>query len=183
MIRPSKTLTAATLAIAVWRTGTARAQTATTTTSTTTTSTSTTLQPHPFSPATKQCVDAARQASKQCTGTKDACLAAYQAAYAQCFAGSAGQKCATKCLTNEAKCMTAVPTTKTTCKKTCRTNRHNDVKACRLIAVGDHIWAGGDAGCLTTARLTYQTCSFQCSEARDVCRTNFRFCIADCPHL
>ena len=88
-----------------------------------------------------------------------------------------------ECLTNESKCLAAVPTTKKTCKTTCRTNRHNDVKACKLIAVGDTIWAGGDQGCLTTARLTYQTCAFQCSGAKDVCHTNFRFCIADCPNL
>jgi len=111
MFRPSKTLTAATLAIAVWRSGTARAQTATTTTTTTTTSTSTTLLPHPFSPATKKCVNEAQHALKHCTGAKADCLAAYQKAYAQCFAGPAGQKCATKCLTNESKCLAAVPTT------------------------------------------------------------------------
>ena len=184
MIRVTKTLAAGILAGAVLVTGTARAQTATTvTTTSTTTSTSTTLLPHPFSPETRACVKDARQAFKQCAKTQAAdCRKTFESAYAKCFAGTDGQKCATKCLTNEDKCVANVPTTKKSCRKTCRTNRKNDVKACKLIPIGDNIWAGGDAGCLTTARLTFTSCTFQCSGAKAVCHTNFTFCIADCPN-
>ena len=183
MIRVSKSLAAGILAGAVLVTGTARAQTATTvTTSSTTTSTSTTLLPHPFSPETRACVKAARQEFKQCAGTKDECKKAFESAYAKCFAGTDGQKCATKCFTNEDKCLTNVPTTKKSCRKTCRTTRKHDVRACRQIPDGDNIWAGGDSGCLTTARLSFTSCTFQCSGAKGVCHTNFTFCIADCPN-
>jgi hypothetical protein len=183
MNRVSKTLTVGILTGAVLVAGTARAQTATTvTTSSTTTSTSTTLLPHPFSPDTRACIKDARQAYKQCAGTKDDCTKAFRASYAKCFAGSAGEKCATKCLTNESKCVTAVPTTKKSCRKTCRTTRKNDIRACKRIPDGENIWAAGDQGCLTTARLTFSTCKWQCSGAKDVCHTNFRFCIADCPN-
>jgi hypothetical protein len=164
--------------------GTGQAQTAsTTTTSSTTTTTSTTLLPHPFSPETRACIKAARQAYKACPNTPDICLKDYQTAYAQCFAGAAGVKCATKCQSTESKCLAAVPTTRKTCLKTCRTNRANDTKACRRIPDGDNIWAAGDLGCLTTRDLTFRLCKFQCSEAKQVCHTNFTFCIADCPNL
>jgi len=185
MFRVSKTLTVGILASAVLLGGTGHAQTATTTTSTSTSSstTSSTLLPHPLSPATRECIKDARRAYKQCTGTKDDCLKAFQAAYAKCFAGTAGEKCATKCQTNESKCVTAVPTTRKTCRKTCRTTRKNDIKACKRIPDDDDIWAAGDQGCLTTATLTFKVCNFQCSGAKAVCHTNFKFCIADCPNL
>jgi len=182
MYRVSKPLIVGILASALVLSGTAQAQTATTTTSSTTTSTSTTLLPHPFSPDTRACIKDARQAYRHCPGTKDDCLKAFQAAYAKCFAGTAGEKCATKCQTNESKCVAAVPTTRKTCRKTCRTTRKNDTRACKRIPDGDNIWASGDQGCLTTAALTFKVCKFQCSEAKAVCHTNFKFCIADCPN-
>jgi hypothetical protein len=110
-------------------------------------------------------------------------LKAFQTAFAQCFAGTDGVKCATKCETSESKCLAAVPTTRKNCLKTCRTNRKNDTKACKLIPNGENIWAAGDQGCLTTKDLTFRLCKFQCSEAKMVCHTNFTFCIADCPNL
>ncbi len=97
MYRVSKPLIVGILASALVLSGTAQAQTATTTTSSTTTSTSTTLLPHPFSPDTRACIKDARQAYRHCPGTKDDCLKAFQAAYAKCFAGTVGEKCATKC--------------------------------------------------------------------------------------
>jgi len=181
MFRVSKCMTVGVLAIAVLLRGTAHAQTATTTTSTST-STTTTLLPHPFSPETRACIKAAKQAYRQCPGTKDDCLKQYQTAYAQCFAAGDGVKCATKCQTNLSKCLTNVPTTRKTCMKTCRTNRRNDTKACKTIPDGDTIWASGDQGCLVTKSLTFKLCKFQCSEAKQVCHTNFTFCIADCPN-
>lgn len=184
MIRFSTILTTAIVA-GVALAGSARAQTATTvTTTSSTTSTSTTLLPHPFSKGTKSCVKDARQAYRSCAGTKDQCRKDFETAYAKCFAGSTGQKCAAKCLTNESKCITAVPDTKKTCRKACRLALVKDVKACRRFTHGDdEIWAGGDQGCLVTARLTASTCRFTCAGSRDVCFTNFRFCIADCPNL
>src|SRR5262245_16159506 len=89
------------------------AQTASSTTSTSTsTSTSTTLLPHPFSPETRACVRAARQARRDCPLDAATCLQQYQAAFAKCFKGSTGEKCATRCLQNESKCIANVPTTK-----------------------------------------------------------------------
>jgi hypothetical protein len=182
MLRISKTVTLGILATTVLLRSAAHAQT-TTTVTTTSTTTTTTLLPHPFSPETRACVRAAKQAYRACPGTKDVCVSEYQAAYAKCFAGAAGMKCATKCLTAESKCLSAVPTTKKTCRKTCRTNRKNDTKACKQIPNGDDIWASGDQSCLTTRDLTFSLCTFQCSEAKMVCHTNFTFCIADCPNL
>src|SRR5262249_5895804 len=145
--------------------------------------TTTTLAPHRFSPDTQACVDAAKQGYEACTGAKDACLKTYQTAYAQCFAGTPGQKCASKCLTTEATCITKVPATRTSCLKTCRTNKKKDTRACKLFPDGDAIWASGDQGCLVTKDLTFRICKFQCSEAKLVCHTSFTFCIANCPNL
>jgi hypothetical protein len=184
MFRPAKSVAAGILAGAVVLCGTARAQTATTTTTTTTsTTTTTTLLPHPFSPATRACIRAAQEAFRHCPGTKESCTAEFQAAFAKCFAGAAGQKCATKCEQSETKCLAAVPTTKMSCLKTCRKNRKNDTRACRRIPDGDNIWAGSDQGCLITKDTNFSVCKFQCSEATMVCHTNFTFCIADCPNL
>jgi hypothetical protein len=186
MFHVSKSMTIGILAGAVLLTGTGHAQTHTTTSSSTTTSTSTTtttLLPHPFSPETRACIRAAQQEFRQCTDTKAACTAAFQAAVAKCFAGTAGQKCATKCEQSESKCLAAVPTTKMNCLKTCRKNRKNDTRACRRIPDGDNIWAGADQGCLVTKDTNFGVCKFQCSEAKMVCHTNFKFCIADCPNL
>ena len=184
MFGVAKSATVGILAGAVLLTGTAYAQTATTTTTTsTTTTTTTTLLPHRFSPATRACVRAAHRDLRQCTDTKDVCEAAFQAAFAQCFAGTAGQKCATKCEQAESKCLASAPTTKASCQKTCEKNRKNDTRACRRIPDGDNIWAGGDQGCLTTRDVNHSVCTFQCSEAKLVCHTNFKFCIADCPNL
>ena len=184
MLRQSNCITIAVLASVLFVPHTGRAQTASTTTSTSTsTTTSTTLAPHRFSPATEACVRAAKQDYKQCTGAAADCLKAYQTAYAQCFAGSAGQKCASKCLTTEATCITKAPTTRASCLKTCRTNRKKDTRACKRMPDGDTIWASGDQGCLVTKDLTFRICKFQCSEAKMVCRTNFTFCIANCPNL
>jgi len=187
MLRVTKTMTVGILATAVLLRGTALAQTPTTikttTTTSTSTTTSTTLLPHPFSPATRDCVRAAKQAFRNCPLTPDVCFQQFQTAYAKCFAGSDGQKCATKCLTNENKCIASVPTTKKNCLKTCRTNRRRDTKACKQIPADDAIWASGDQGCLITKDLTFRLCKFQCSEAKVVCHTNFTFCIADCPNL
>jgi len=57
------------------------------------------------------------------------------------------------------------------------------VRACRRIAEGDTLWAGGDASCLTTAAANLDLCRFVCDEARLDCRIAFRFCIANCPNL
>ena len=185
MFRPSKTVSVGFLTCIVLLRGTVHAQvTTTTTTSTTTSTTSTTLQPHPFSPATRECVRNARQ-EHDCQGAPSLCSSAFQTAYAACFEGSTGMKCATKCLTNESKCFSSVPTTRSKCLKTCRTNRKADTKACRQIPNGDNIWAGGDQGCLITKDITFGNCKFQCSKPQQkmVCETNFTFCIADCPNL
>lgn len=175
-------LTVFSLLAALVPNGTASAQTSTTTTSTST-STTTTMHPHEFSPETKQCVAAAKAASRQCPGTKEFCLSQYEAAFAQCFAGAAGQQCATKCEQSLDKCLAAVPTTRSKCLSTCRTNRKKDAAACRRIAAGDFIWTGGDQGCLITKDVNFAICKFQCNEAMIVCHTNFRFCIANCPNL
>src|SRR5262245_60614809 len=190
MFRPSKTVTVGFLTGIVLLRGTVQAQVTTSTTiragttTTTTTTTSTTLQPHPFSPATKECIDNARQAD-QCHGAPSLCSPAFQTAYAACFAGSTGMRCATRCLTNESKCFSSVPSARSKCLKTCRTNRKADRKACRLLPIGDTIWASADQGCLITADTTFGNCKFQCSKVQQkkVCRTNFTFCIADCPNL
>ena len=94
-------------------------------------------------------------------------------------------KCANKCLTNQSKCFNSIPSTRSKCLKTCRTNRKADTKTCRLIPRGDNIWASGDQGCLMTKDITFSNCKFQCTkpELRMVCKTNFTFCIADCPNL
>ena len=82
--------------------------------------------------ATRECVRNARQAH-DCHGAPGLCSSAFQTAYAACFEGSTGMKCATKCLTNESKCFGSVPSTRSKCLKTCRTNRKADTKACRQI--------------------------------------------------
>jgi hypothetical protein len=182
MMRRTKTITLCVVASAALLGRAAHAQT-TTTVTTTTTTTTTTLLPHPFSPATRECIRAAKLAYRSCPGTQDDCLKTYQDAYSKCFAAGAGVKCAAKCESTLTKCLSAVPTTRKTCRKTCRTNRKRDTKACRLIPVGDTIWAGGDGGCLTTSDTSFRACNVQCSEARQVCQTSFTFCIADCPNL
>src|SRR5690242_5657517 len=94
MLRRSNRLVIAVLASVLVAPSTGRVQTASTTTSTSTsTTTSTTLAPHRFSPATQACIHAATRDYRECTGATADCLKAYQTAYAQCFAGSAGQKC------------------------------------------------------------------------------------------
>jgi hypothetical protein len=180
MFRPSKTVTVGFLTGVVLLRGTVQAQVTTTTTTTTTT----TLLPHPFRPATRECIRNARQ-TYSCHGAPGSCSSAFQTAYAQCFAGNAGANCATKCQTNESKCLTAVPKTHRTCSTACRTSHKNDVNACRLLANGVHIWASADQGCLITADQNFGNCKFQCSkpEQRMVCHTNFTFCIANCPNL
>src|SRR5262245_2238573 len=192
MFRPSKTVTVGFLTCIVVLRGTVHAQVTTTTakattttTSTTTSTTSTTLQPHPFSPATRQCVRNARQAHDCHHTPPGLCSSAFQTAYAACFAGSTGMKCATKCLTNESKCFSSIPTTRSKCLKTCRTNRKADTNACRQIPNGNHIWAGGDLSCLMTKDITFSNCKFQCSKPQQKmdCETTFTFCIADCPNL
>ena len=181
MMRRTKTITLCVVASAALFGRAAHAQT--TTTVTTTTTTTTTLLPHPFSPATRECIRAAKQAFRNCPGTADDCLKTYQDAYSKCFAAGAGVKCAAKCESTLTKCLSSVPATRKSCKKTCRTNRKRDTRACRLIPTGDTIWATGDAGCLTTRDTTFRACNFQCSEAKQVCHTSFTFCIADCPNL
>jgi len=163
--------------------GIAHAQTASTTTTSTSTSSTTTLLPHPFSPATRACIKDARDAFRHCPSTRDVCTMQFQSAFAKCFAGASGEKCATKCEQNESKCLASVPSTKKTCNKNCRTARKNDTIACKQIPDGDVIWASGDQGCLVTKDLNYSNCKFQCSEAKMVCHTNFTFCIADCPNM
>ena len=190
MFRPSKTVTVGFLTCIVLLNRTVHAQVTTTTikpatTTTTTSTTTTTLAPHPFSQATRDCIRNARDAD-DCHHTAPAkCSSEFQKAYAGCFAGSAGMTCATKCLTAQSKCFSSLPATQKKCRKTCRTNHKNDVKACRLFPVGNHIWASADQGCLMTADITFGNCNFQCTkpEQNMVCQTNFSFCIANCQNL
>ena len=171
--------------------GQALAQTPTTTTTkptTTTTSTSTTtttLQPHPFSEATGACVRAARKTVKDCHrgGTGVACRAPFETAYANCFKTGAGVTCAKRCITRESTCYGAAPATRKTCGKACSTTRRRDVRACRRIADGDNLWAGGDASCLATADANFHLCEFVCAQATADCNTNLKFCVANCPNL
>jgi hypothetical protein len=156
-----------------------------TTTTTITTTTTTTLAPHPFSPATKECIKTARDMFDCHHKALSQCSSAFQKAYAECFEGSAGMSCATKCLTTESKCFSSLPTTQKKCRSTCRTSKKNDVKACRLLPVGDTIWASADQGCLITADQTFGNCKFQCTTPQQKmdCETSFTFCIANCPNL
>ena len=178
MLHVAKTLTFGMLVGTLLLVGSAQAQT--TTTTSTSTSTTTTLLPHPWSPATQECLQAARREFRHCPSAHDVCFMQYQVAFEQCFAAGSGVKCATKCEASLSKCLTAVPTTKSKCLSTCRTNRYHDTQACKRIALGEGIWTGGDQGCLITKDLTYALCKFQCSEATAVCHTNFKFCIANC---
>lgn len=155
-----------------------------TTTTATTTTTTTTLQPHPFSEATESCVDDAGQALRECKrGGGTTCRADFESAYSKCFAAGAGVTCAKRCVSRETTCFGAVPATQKTCRKSCRTALRRDNRACKRIAEGDTIWAGGDAGCLSTARGTFDLCQFVCSQARLDCKTGLKFCIANCPNL
>ena len=159
--------------------------TAKTTTTTTTSTTTTTLAPHPFSPATKECIKTAQREFDCHHKAPSQCSSAFQKAYAACFAGSAGMTCATKCLGNESKCFSSIPTTQKKCRTTCRTNKKNDVKACQLLPIGDNIWASADQGCLITADQTFGNCKFQCTTPQQKmdCQTSFTFCIANCANL
>jgi len=65
----------------------------------------------------------------------------------------------------------------------CVRTRKIDVKACRRIADGDTLWAGGDAACLTTALANFDLCRFTCTEAKLDCRIALKFCIANCTNL
>lgn len=155
-----------------------------TTTTTTSTTTTTTLLPHPFSTATASCLRAARATRRTCRragGTS--CSPTYQTDFAKCFAAGAGAKCATKCIGTEATCFGKLPATKQTCRKACTTAKKADVKACREIAVGDTVWAGGDASCLSTAQSNFDLCRAVCAGLAIDCRTALKFCIANCPNL
>src|SRR5262245_44003492 len=97
MFRPSKIVVVGFLMGIVLLRGTVHAQVTTTTNATTTTratttpsTTTTTLQPHPFSPATRECIDSARQANDCHNKPPSRCSSAFQKAYEQCFAGTAG---------------------------------------------------------------------------------------------
>ena len=187
MWRVSRGVAAGIVAGAVLFGETARADTTTTTsTSRTTTSststTSTTLLPHPFSQATEACIRQAKHAFG-CELIRASCSTAFQTAYANCFAPKTGVSCATKCVTKATSCLGAAPATRKTCDATCVTSRRKDLFACRRIPSGDKLWSGGDGACLTTAQANFFLCKFVCAEARLDCRTNFTFCIADCPNL
>ena len=191
MFRVSKVVTAGIVAgvVLLGATGQAAAQTPTTTTTvktttTSSTSTSTTLLPHPFSAATADCIRQLRGALKDCrrAGT-GSCLTQFQTDFPSCFAAGAGVSCAKKCVTKEQTCVGSAPTTKKTCRTTCAKVDRADVKACSRIADGDRIWAGGDAGCLTTAQANLELCRFACSEAELSCRIALRFCVANCANL
>ena len=111
------------------------------------------------------------------------CSTQFQTDFANCFAPGAGVSCAKKCVSKEQTCIGAAPTTRQTCRTACRKTRRADVKACGRIAEGDTIWAGGDAGCLTTAQANLELCRFACSEAELSCRIALRFCVANCANL
>ena len=193
MFRPSRTVTLGLLTGTVLLRGAVHAQVTTTTVkattttakTTTTTTTTTTLAPHPFSAATKECIRNARDADNCHHKPPSQCSSAFQKAYAACFEGSAGMTCATKCLTSESKCFSSLPATQKKCRTACRTSHNNDVKACRLLPIGDHIWASADQGCLITADATFGNCKFQCTTPQQKmdCQTSFTFCIANCPNL
>jgi len=191
MIRASNAVATGIVACAVLVGGAGHvaAQTATTTTVKTTTTSSTTtstLLPHPFSDATAACIRTARGDFKDClhAGTDGGtCSAQFQTDFANCFEAGAGVSCAKKCVAKEQTCIGSAPTTKNTCRKACRKTRQADVKACGRIAAGDTIWAGGDAGCLTTAQANLDLCRFNCSEAELSCRIGLKFCVANCPNL
>jgi len=193
MFRVSKVVTAVIVAgtVLFGHAGQAAAQTPTTTstvktTTTSSTSTSTTLLPHRFSDATAACIRQARSAFKDClnAGTEGStCSTQFQTDFANCFAAGAGVSCAKKCVTKEQTCVGSAPTTKKTCRKACAKVDRADVKACSRIADGDRIWAGGDAGCLTTAQANLELCRFACSEAELSCRIALRFCVANCANL
>jgi len=173
-------------AVVLGAAGLAAAQTATTTTTSAATTTSTTLLPHPLSPATRSCVHQARGAFRACRrggASVATCAPAYQTAFANCFKPGTGVTCAKKCVTTETTCLGKEPTTEQKCRKTCRTNRTADLIACKRIADGDNIWAGGDASCFATAQATSDLCNFNCSEAALDCRIALRFCIANCANL
>src|SRR5437764_15454435 len=169
MLRLSKGLAAGMIAGAVLLTGSERAAIAQTTTTTSTTSTTTTLQPHKFSAATAACVRQARQQFGSCRTTPATCSADFQTAFAKCFAGSAGTSCASKCESREATCLSSAPATKKTCRKNCNKSHNADVRACRLIADGDTLWAAGDAACLATADANVHICRFVCAAAELDC--------------
>jgi len=164
--------------------GSAIAQSATTTTiaTTTTTTTSTTLLPHPFSAATRSCVRAAKRALRAC-GHGATCRTDYETTYSKCFASGSGVTCAKRCVGRETTCITSLPTTKKTCRKACVTSRKADVLACRRIANGDTLWAGGDASCLTTAQGTFDLCRAVCADSIVDCRNAIKFCVANCANL
>src|SRR5690348_2468809 len=103
MLPTWRRLAAGAVTAAVLVGGPAPAQTTTTvkatTTTATTSTTTTTLQPHPFSPATASCVDAAEHtllACKRSHGTT--CRKDFETAYASCFVAGAGVTCAKKCI-------------------------------------------------------------------------------------
>ena len=161
----------------------AAAQTTTTHTPTTTTTT-TTLLPHPFSAATAACVHQARAGFRACRRTGgSACFTAFETAFANCFASGTGVSCAMKCVTNDGKCFAKLPATKQSCRKACVTTNKADVLACRRIANGDNIWAGGDASCLSTAQANLDLCRSVCANLAIDCTTALTFCIANCPNL
>jgi hypothetical protein len=174
-------LTRMVLAQTATTTTTARATTTTTTPSTTTT----TIPPHPFSHATKTCLRTVKHDLRAChrAGNRAACRPAFETAYANCFAAGAGVSCAKRCVTRETTCLTNLPKTRQTCGAACRTTRRRDVAACRRIANGDNLWAGGDASCLATADANYHLCQFVCAQAFFDCRTSRRFCVANCANL
>ena len=167
--------------------GPAAAQTTTTTTkapTTTTSSTTTTLLPHPFSPATRACIEQAKSQRKACRHSGGInCGAEFQAAYVMCFAAPAGEKCAMGCQSKESKCLGAAPTTEKTCKKNCMKTYHTDFNNCRTLPDDGSLWAGQDASCLSTASANLSLCQFTCAEADSDCHTAFTNCIANCQNL
>ena len=186
MLRVTRGVAAGIVAGAVLLGGAGRAPGQTPTTTTTTTSTTTTtVPPHPFSDATAACLRKARRDLQSChrAGTGAACRAPFETAYANCFKPGAGVTCARRCVTRETTCFTNAPTTQKTCGSTCFKTRTRDVRACRRIADGDNLWAGGDASCLATADANYHLCKFVCAQATLDCHTSRRFCAANCPNL
>ena len=136
--------------------------------------------------ATRDCVDEARSDLRACyrSGADRAgCRTIFETAYSKCFAAGAGVTCGKRCITRETTCLGAVPATRKTCRKTCRTAVRRDVRACRRIATDGGLWAGGDAGCLTTARANLDLCRFVCTQAVHDCHTSLKFCVANCANL
>jgi hypothetical protein len=156
----------------------------TTTTTPATTSTTTTLLPHPFSTATAVCIHQARAEQRAChrTGGTD-CFTTFETAFANCFAPGAGVSCAKKCVTNLGKCFAKLPASQASCRKACVTANKADVLACRRIANGDNIWAGGDASCLSTAQANLDLCRAVCAGLGVDCQTALKFCVANCQNL